>query len=112
MAFKELFIGIDRYVSTEINWLSSASRVAIALHALFTEMLGDETTLPTDERATVAAIEERFGQRASCSTDDVVVAFSEHGAETHELVAHDTDLFHLLRATIPLTTLGKWCSRI
>jgi hypothetical protein len=34
MAFKELFIGIDRYDSPEINWLSCANRDAKALHAL------------------------------------------------------------------------------
>jgi hypothetical protein len=33
VAFKGLFIGIDRYASTEINWLSCAARDAIALHA-------------------------------------------------------------------------------
>ena len=34
----------------------------------------------------LAAIEERFGQLAACSADDlVVVAFSGHGTETHEL---------------------------
>ncbi len=40
MAFKGLFIGIDRYNSTEINWLSCASRDATALHALFSDTLG------------------------------------------------------------------------
>ena len=34
MAFKGLFIGIDRYDSPEINWLSCANRDAKALHAL------------------------------------------------------------------------------
>jgi helicase len=33
MAFKGLFIGIDRYDSPEINWLSCANRDAKALHA-------------------------------------------------------------------------------
>lgn len=61
MAFKGLFIGIDRYASPEINWLSCASRDATALHALFTDTLGGETRLLTDERATVAAIEESLG---------------------------------------------------
>jgi hypothetical protein len=40
MAFKGLFIGIDRYASTEINWLSCASRDARALHALFSDTGG------------------------------------------------------------------------
>lgn len=113
MAFEGLFIGIDRYASAEINWLSCASSEAIALHALFTDTLGGETTLLTDERATVAAIGEQFGRLAACSPDDVVViAFSGHGTETHELVGHDTDPYDLAGTTIPLTMLGEWCSRI
>jgi len=113
MAFKGLFIGIDRYASPEINWLSCASRDAQALHALFTDTLGGETVLLTDEQATVAAIRERFEQLFTCSPDDVVViAFSGHGTETHELVGHDTDPYDLASTTIPLTTLGEWCSRI
>jgi hypothetical protein len=112
VAFKGLFIGIDRYASTEINWLSCASPDAIALHALFTDTLGGETKLLTDEQATVAAIGEQFGQLAACSPDDVVViAFSGQGTETHELVGHDTDPYDLAGTTIPLTMLGEW-SRI
>jgi helicase len=113
MAFKGLFVGIDRYDSPEINWLSCANRDAKALHALFTDTLGGETMLLTDEQATVGAIRERFEQLANCDPDDVVViAFSGHGTETHELVGHDTDPYDLARTTIPLTTLGEWCSRI
>lgn len=113
MAFKGLFIGIDRYGSPEINWLSCANRDATALHALFTDTLGGEKMLLTDEQATVAAIRERFEQLANCSPDDVVViAFSGHGTETHELVGHDTDPYNLARTTIPLTALGEWCARI
>lgn len=113
MAFKGFFIGIDRYDSPEINWLSCANRDAKALHALFTDTLGGETTLLTDEQATVAAIRERFEKLATCSPDDVVViAFSGHGTETHELVGHDTDPYDLARTAIPLTTFGEWCSCI
>ena len=43
MAFKGLFIGIDRYASAEINWLSCAIRDAKALHGLFTDTLGGDT---------------------------------------------------------------------
>lgn len=113
MGFKGLFIGIDRYASPEINWLSCASRDAKALHGLFTDTLGGETMLLADEQATVAAIQERFEQLADCDPDDVVViAFSGHGTETHELVAHDTDPYDLAATAIPLTTLGEWCARI
>jgi helicase len=60
MAFKGLFIGIDRYASPEINWLSCASRDAIALHALFTDTFGGDTALLIDAQATVTAIRECF----------------------------------------------------
>jgi len=77
MAFKGLFIGIDRYDSPEINWLGCASRDAKALHGLFTDTPGGETTLLTDEQATVAAIRQCFEGLAACDPEDVVViAFS------------------------------------
>jgi len=113
LAFKGLFIGIDRYASAEINWLACASRDATALHGLFTDTLGGETMLLTDAQATVAAIRESFEQLAAANAEDVVVvAFSGHGTETHELVAHDTDPHDIPGTTIPLTTLGDWCARI
>ncbi len=34
MKFQGVFVGIDRYQSDGINWLSSAARDATALHAL------------------------------------------------------------------------------
>jgi hypothetical protein len=39
--------------------------------------------------------------------DVVVVAFSGHGSETHELVAHDTDPYDIPGTSNPLTTLGE-----
>jgi hypothetical protein len=45
ISFKGLFMGIDRYASAGINWLSCASRDAKASHALFTDALGGDTTL-------------------------------------------------------------------
>jgi superfamily II DNA/RNA helicase len=113
MAFKGLFIGIDRYASVEINWLSCARRDATALHALFSDTLGGETKLLTDRQATVATIRESFDQLSRTDPDDVVViGFSGHGTETHELVTHDTDPYDLSATTIPLATLGEWCARI
>lgn len=113
MAFKGLFIGVDRYASAEINWLSCASRDATALHALFSDALGGETTLLRDGQATVDGIGECLERLAGSGADDVVViAFSGHGTETHELVAHDTDPYDLAATTIPLAVLGEWCARI
>lgn len=113
MGFKGLFIGIDRYASPGVNWLSCAGRDAKAFHALFTDSFGGETTLLLDDQATVAEIGRRFDVLAACDPDDVVVvAFSGHGTSTHELVTHDTDLRDIARTTIPLKTLGEWCARI
>lgn len=57
MALQGLFIGIDRYASSSINWLSCARRDAVALHSLFADNLGGNTKLFTDKEATRAAIE-------------------------------------------------------
>ena len=113
MSFKGLFIGIDRYAFPGVNWLSCARRDAAALHGLFTDSMGGETVLLTDEQATRAAIEEEFRRLEGAAPDDVVVvAFSGHGSETHELVAYDTDPYDIPGTSIPLTTLGEWCARI
>ena len=113
MAFKGLFIGIDRYASPGVNWLTCSSRDATALHALFTDTLGGTTKLLLDEEATVAAIRKQFEVLATSDPDDVVViAFSGHGTETHELATCETDIYDLATTAIPLTTLGDWCARI
>ncbi len=80
MAFRGLFVGIDRYSSPEINWLSCARRDASALHALFTDTLGSGARLLVDQDAHRAAIQTQFESLASCDPDDVVViGFSGHG---------------------------------
>lgn len=113
MEFRGLFVGIDRYASTQINELSCARRDALALHALFTDNLGEGAELLTDEQATRRAIEERFERLAECDEEDVVVvAFSGHGSETHELVTHDADIYDLERSCVPLDVLTEWFSRI
>jgi helicase len=83
-SFKGLFIGIDRYAFPGVNWLSCARRDAAALHGLFTDSMGGETVLLTDEQATRAAVEEEFRRLEGAAPDDdvVVVAFSGHGSET------------------------------
>lgn len=77
------------------------------------DTLGGDGRLLTDSEATVSAIREAFERLTqSDSNDVVVVTFSGHGTETHELVARDTDIDNLAATTIALTTLGEWCSRI
>jgi replicative superfamily II helicase len=113
MAFQGLFIGIDRYQSPSISWLSCARRDAVALHALFSDTFNTEATLLTDENATRSAIEEQLKRLVSCSPEDVVViAFSGHGSETHELVTYGADIHDLPATCISLDILTEWFSRI
>jgi helicase len=103
MAFRGLFIGIDRYISPRINELNCARRDAVALEALFTDTLGGSSTLLVDADATRTRIEQEFAALANCTAEDtVVIAFSGHGSETHELVTHDTDIASLDTTAIPL----------
>lgn len=52
MAFRGLFVGIDRYQSPDIRDLLCAARDATALEALFADTLGGLTVLLTDQEAT------------------------------------------------------------
>ncbi|TIR50589.1 MAG: DEAD/DEAH box helicase [Mesorhizobium sp.] len=113
MAFHGLFIGIDRYASPQISWLSCARRDAVALEALFCDTLGGSTTLLIDETATRAGIEAAFQKLSGCDADDtVVISFSGHGSESHELVTSDADIYDLYHTAIPLDELAGWFSGI
>lgn len=113
MKFYGLFIGIDRYASPTINWLNCAVRDAKALYGLFTDNLGNNTKLLIDKNATRVAIESEFNKLSECNNDDVVViAFSGHGTETHELVTYDADRSNLNGTCISLDVLSEWLSRI
>jgi len=111
--FRGIFIGIDRYQSPHATWLSCAKRDAVALHALFTDTLGGQAVILTDQAATRSEIEKHFKELATCSPDDVVVIFfSGHGSDTHEIVTHDADVDDLENTSIPLATLTEWFSCI
>ena len=113
MAFLGVFIGIDRYACSQINWLSCAARDAIALEALFADTLGGDTTLLLNEEATRTRLDDMFRQLTSCDIDDtVVISFSGHGSESHELVTYDADPYDLAQTAIPLSELTEWFSRI
>jgi helicase len=85
MKFHGVFIGVDRYQSQGINWLSSAVRDATALHALFTDTFGGNAEILADEAATSKGLRYELARLAQTSTDEdaVVVAFSGHGSSTH-----------------------------
>lgn len=113
MAFRGLFIGIDRYASPHVNELGCARRDAVALEALFTDTLGGTSVLLVNEEATRGRIEAEFGTLAQSSPDDtVVIGFSGHGSETHELVAHDTAVHDLGHTAIHLDRVQQWFAHI
>lgn len=113
MNFHGLFVGIDRYASTDIAELTCARRDAVALEALFADTLGGETLLLTDADATLGRIETELDRLTAVSPDDVVViAFSGHGSPNHELVTYDTNLHDLDNSTLPLDRLASWFSKI
>src|SRR6266496_218753 len=108
-----VFIGIDRYQAPEINELRYAERDARALHALFADTFGDGAELLVGEQAMRAAIEAQFAALAHADADDfVVISFSGHGSETHELVTYDADVHDLGHTCIPLDQLTEWFKAI
>jgi replicative superfamily II helicase len=111
--FRGLFIGIDKYASPDISELRCAERDARALQALFADTLGDGGKLVCGPDATRVAIEAYFSELAGSDIDDVVViAFSGHGSETHQLVTHDADPQDLENTAVPLDLLLEWFKRI
>lgn len=89
MKFHGAFIGVDRYRSPDIGFLSSAVRDATALHALFADGFGGEPVLLADADATKISIVAELQRLASVSRDEdlVVVSFSGDGSTTHGTVA-------------------------
>ena len=113
MAFRGLFVGIDRNQSPDIRDLSCAARDATALEALFSDTLGGSTVLLTDQHAPLLRIESELEGISQCDPDDtVVIAFSGHGSETHELIAHDTNFSDIESTSLPLDRLQEWFSKI
>jgi helicase len=113
MPFRGLFVGIDRYQSSDIDELVCAARDAIALHALFSDTLGGSSVILMDADATRERIAAEFQALASCdSADTVVIAFSGHGSETHEIAAYDTLLDDLDNTAISLDQLQDWFSAV
>lgn len=113
MKFYGLFIGIDRYESPSIAWLSCAKKDAKALHALFSDSLGGSSKLLLDNEATKANIQQELLSLTACSDEDVVVImYSGHGTETHELVTYDADIKDIVNTSISLEVLTEWFSKI
>lgn len=112
--FYGIFVGINHYLSYEIDNLASAVRDAQALHALFTDNLGGTTALLADDQATTARLRGSLIDLQHTTTEDdvVVITFSGHGSDTHELVTFDTDLDDLPGTALPLSELTDLVSSI
>lgn len=107
MAFQGLFIGLDKYESSQISWLSCAARDAKAMHAIFADNLGTGELL-TNEAATRPHLLAAFERLNSAQADDLVVLYySGHGTETQELVTFDADPARMRETSISLDDLLK-----
>jgi len=113
MAFRGVFIGVDRYQSPYVPWLTGARRDAVAFHALFSDTLGPGAVLLVDDGATKANVETELKQLAATDQDDVVViAYSGHGTPSHELVLYDSDPSAMGLTGIMLAELAGWIQAI
>jgi helicase len=109
MAFKAVFVGINRHLDPGVPELTGAVRDAQALHALFQDTFSDiEARLLIDSEATLDAIRANLDRTLSTSTDDdvVVISFAGHGTEAHQIVAYDTDRDEIGSSTLPMEELA------
>lgn len=90
--FRGLFIGIDRYTAP-ITRLSCARADAVALGSLFEDAGGADISILLDADATAAGIRAALERIASVAAADdlVVITFSGHGTEDHQLVPVDAE---------------------
>lgn len=93
MALNSYFIGINKYLDSQIFDLSGASNDAKALWALFTDTIPDiQAHLFVDEQANVESVKNVFESVLSkASVDDsVIITFAGHGTPDHRLVCYNT----------------------
>jgi replicative superfamily II helicase len=113
MKIHGVFVGVDRYSSDAIPWLTCAKRDAVALFSLFSDNIPGEYNLFYDESATKGNVETAISNLSKCSEDDIVIiSFSGHGSPEHQLVAHDSDLFNLNETTVSFDRLADLLGKI
>lgn len=113
MSIKGLFIGIDRYKSPDISWLNCSKKDATAMHTLFDDTFDCNSTLLTDSAATRSNIEKGLQKLTGCNEEDIVIIyFSGHGSETHELATYDACLNNLKSTALPLEEFGSYLEQI
>lgn len=102
-----LFIGIDRY-RAPVTRLSCSRADAVALASLFGDSLPGDIAQLLDDEATLDRIRTEVSKLSQAAGDDfVVVSFSGHGTETHELVPVDVDPLRITETCLPLTELAE-----
>jgi helicase len=109
MAFKAVFVGINKHQDPGIPELTGAVRDAQALHALFEDTFpGIDAQLLIDDGATIESIRTNLDRTLSSSSSDdvIVVSFAGHGTEAHQLVAYDTDRDEVGTSTLPMEELA------
>jgi helicase len=109
MAFKALFVGINKHQDPGVLELTGAVRDAQALHALFQDTFSDiDARLLIDSDATLEAILSNLDRTLATSTPDdvVVISFAGHGTEAHQIVAYDTDRNAIGSSTLPMEELA------
>ncbi len=113
-AFFGLYVGIDRYHSPLVSNLASAVRDAKALHALFSDNLSGEHVLLANNNATTARLRHQLRalQAKTTGNDFVVITFSGHGSDTHEIVSFDTDPFDIAGTGLPLDEFTELVSGV
>src|SRR5262249_40044237 len=81
---------------------------------LFTDNIGGDSRLITDADATLNRFRDELVrlQNDSDAEDVVVIMFSGHGSDTHELVTYDTDLYNLSSTALPLAEFTDLISAI
>lgn len=109
-----LFVGVDKFASPRIPNLVSAVRDANALHALFSDNLGGANVELVDEQATRDRLVAELDKLTATATADdvVVITFSGHGTDTHELVTYDADPLDFRASCLSLDELTDRISRI
>jgi len=109
MAIKARFIGINKYLDTQIRDLIGAKRDAEALWALFCDTIPDiKAELVVDEKATTEKIRRALNETLEKATpqDTVIISFAGHGTNDHHLVAYDTFSKSLDNSTISMAEIA------
>jgi hypothetical protein len=80
---------------------------------LFADTLAGQASIVVDAEATGQCIRDELCNLQTVEEDDfVVIAFSGHGTETHELVPVDVDPMNLSETTISLDELAQALDQI